>query len=395
MTEENPWTSIEEQALIDRVKETETISVAKITEAATLMTIESRSLEEGDYKVLDIGNMFLDCIDRVQQDISSTAQGSRTAMVAARERWALPALHQDKCNMTLRVVDPLEDEGIWAVIDEGCNSNTHSEIWRKNLQMKCEKMGFQPVQINAKVTQFTGVGTARTTGKWRFPIGMKLEESGLIIPGSISSHEMAAGSHPLLLSQAAQGTLGFRKDVRDGSVMLRDYENQHLEVVRASRTGLFMVRIDHLVASMYQDPKNICLMITLPKTPESSCGVCDDQRWPDVGDEHAELDSEDDFEDMKPFAYPVSKAVQEGEFKPSLLKANTIVVSCGLLNFEGSSYSSRMSQDWLNNHPVDHNGRPSRVMPGLLTPGHVNYDKGSHERFCHSFEQNVSRTTRS
>ena len=232
--------------------------------------------------------------------------------------------------------------------------------------------------MNAKVTQFTGVGTARTTGKWRFPMGTKLEESGMIIPGSITSHEIAAGSHPLLLSQAAQGTLGFRKDVRDGSVMLRDYENQHLEVMRAARTGLFMVRIDHLVASMYQDPQNICLMMTLPKTPES---VCDDQRWPDV-------DSEDEFADMKPSAYPVSKTVLGSEFKPSLLSANTIIVSCVLLNFEGSSYSSRVSQDWLNNHPVDHNGRPSRVMPGLLTPGHANYDKRSHERFCQSFEEN-------
>ena len=135
-------------------------------------------------------------------------------------------------------------------------------VWRKNLEMKCEKLGFKPVQLNSKVTQFTGVGSAATNGKWRLPLGMKLIESGLIIPGSITSREMAAGTHPILLGQAAQATLGFRKDVRDGTVMLRDYQDQHLEVVRAARTGLFMIRIDHLVASMYQDPANICLMIS-------------------------------------------------------------------------------------------------------------------------------------
>ena len=77
--------------LVDRVKETETISVPQITEAAQLMAIDSRLLEEGDYKVLDIGNMFLDCIDRVQQSVSLAAASSRTAMVASREKVAMPA----------------------------------------------------------------------------------------------------------------------------------------------------------------------------------------------------------------------------------------------------------------------------------------------------------------
>ena len=78
-------------------------------------------------------------------------------------------------------------------------------------------------------------------------------------------------------------------------VTLRDYQDQHLEVVRAARTGLFMIRIDHLVASMYQDQSNICLMMVLPSTPEPST-------WPDVDSDYAELDSEDDLEDMKPYA---------------------------------------------------------------------------------------------
>ena len=75
------------------------------------------------------------------------------------------------------------------------------------------------------------------------------------------------------------------------------------------------------------------------------------------------------------------------EFKPSLLSADTVIVTCGLLNFENSTYSSRESQDWIDNHPW-RNGRPSKVMPGLLTVGHKNYDKESHTRFRRSFEAN-------
>ena len=91
---------------------------------------------------------------------------------------------------------------------------------------------------------------------------------------------------------------------------------------------------------------------------------------------------------MTPSAYPVSKTVPVVEFKPSLLNANTVIVTCGLLNFEGSTYSSRVSQGWINNHPQDNKGRPNRVMPGLLTPGHEKYDNESHKRFCRSPEKN-------
>ena len=68
-----------------------------------------------------------------------------------------------------------------------------------------------------------------------FPCGLLLEESQMTIPGTVSSHEMPEKDHPLLLSQAAQAKLGFVKDVRDGTITMRDYENQHLEVVRQKR----------------------------------------------------------------------------------------------------------------------------------------------------------------
>ena len=36
------------------------------------------------------------------------------------------------------------------------------------------------------------------------------------------------------------------KRVRDGSIALDDYDVQSLEVARQVRTGLFMIRTDHL-----------------------------------------------------------------------------------------------------------------------------------------------------
>ena len=100
---------MEEQALIDRVSDTQTIDCQRVEEAAQLMLIESRSLEEGEYKLVDIGNMFLDCCDRVQLDQVSAP----TAMVAAIDKVAMPALnHKDQCSTHLRVVDPLTDPGI-------------------------------------------------------------------------------------------------------------------------------------------------------------------------------------------------------------------------------------------------------------------------------------------
>ena len=36
----------------------------------------------------------------------------------------------------LRVVDPYEDEGIWAIANEGANSNTQSDHWKKDAYLK-------------------------------------------------------------------------------------------------------------------------------------------------------------------------------------------------------------------------------------------------------------------
>ena len=34
----------------------------------------------------------------------------------------------DNQTLSLRVVDPIEDDGVWAIIDEECNSCCHGEV---------------------------------------------------------------------------------------------------------------------------------------------------------------------------------------------------------------------------------------------------------------------------
>ena len=154
-------------------------------------------------------------------------------------------------NLKLRVVDPLEDEGIYAIIDDACNSCCHGELWRETAEKKLAARGFKPFWVHGDSTNFKGIGEKATSGKIKIPFGIELVESGMIIPGTVSTHEVPKASHPMLLSQACQAKLGMTKSMRAGTIFLDDY-GQHLEVVRQAGTGLFMIRIDHLLMKDFQ-----------------------------------------------------------------------------------------------------------------------------------------------
>ena len=68
-----------------------------------------------------------------------------------------------------------------------------------------------------------------------------------------------------------------------------------------------------------------------------------------------------------------------------LLNAKTAIVTCGLVNFEDSTYSRRESTEWIDSH-----GREKGIRPGVLTKGHKNYDPQSRERFLRSFIANFA-----
>ena len=79
-------------------------------------------------------------------------------------------------------------------------------------------------------------------------MAIRLQESDMVIPGCVHSHEIPEKTDPLFVSQAK---LGMTKRVRDGSITLDDYDAQSLEVARQVGTGLFMMRIDHLICNDY------------------------------------------------------------------------------------------------------------------------------------------------
>ena len=80
-----------------------------------------------------------------------------------------------------------------------------------------------------------------------YPDGLKAQDFHGMTPGCVHSHEIPPKTHLLSLSQACQAKLGMIKRVRDGSITLDDCDSQSLEVVRQIGTGLFMIRIDHLI----------------------------------------------------------------------------------------------------------------------------------------------------
>ena len=104
---------------------------------------------------------------------------------------------------------------------------------------KCKNNTFEGISDKIKV--FNGIGGAKVTtyGKRRLPTAIKLSKCQRILPGVLESHEQD-GKHPLLLSDQCQAKLGFVKDMREGKIYLKDYDD-YIDVYRAERTGLKVI----------------------------------------------------------------------------------------------------------------------------------------------------------
>ena len=258
----------------------------------------------------------------------------------------------ERGNTSLRIVDPYTDPGVWCIVDEGANSNTHGELWLQNAKEKWALKGVRPVLKDATPTSFTGVGTKASSGSYMLPTGFRLKQSNLIVPGYVVSHEMPGSSHPMLLSQQAQSMLGFKKDVRDGTIKMKDYDHQDLEVVRQERTGLFMIRMDHIdvhrCAELWQNsPRQSRMLIN---GPWKIAPPLPDEREEEVetstpeNDEEVEASTPDrnDIDWTAHVAHPDPKRWDKHDLSKPVL-----IVSVGLLNFEDSSYSNGTSHDFI------------------------------------------------
>ena len=87
--------------------------------------------------------LFLDCIDR--------ATTPPTAFVSFREQ---PMHFKDNQTLSLRVVDPMADEGVWAKKD-------HGAVWRQNVEAKRKVYLFNLSGFTARQLLSTALERAR------------------------------------------------------------------------------------------------------------------------------------------------------------------------------------------------------------------------------------------
>ena len=66
-------------------------------------------------------------------------------------------------------------------------------------------------------------------------MAIRLQESDMVTPGCVHSHEIPEKTHPLSWSQACQAKLGMTKRVREGSITLDACDAQIIGICPTSR----------------------------------------------------------------------------------------------------------------------------------------------------------------
>jgi len=145
----------------------------------------------------------------------------------------------------LRVVDILHDDGVWAILDEGCNMTCHSKSWRINAQRKLQDLGLTMESLVAG-KEYNGVGSTATKASTmlRIPFSVKpLDERVKSLCGVIEGYELEFEHDnfvPLLLSLPNQATLGLMKDMRNGTAFLKDYQVE-IDLSKAKQNNLLCI----------------------------------------------------------------------------------------------------------------------------------------------------------
>ena len=163
-----------DEEFANRVLKDTTITKRQLDLATRMMLEQVSRWSDGDYEQSAMVQLFLDCVDRATE--------SSTAFVSFRER---PMRFDDSQTLSLRVVDPIPDDGVWAIIDDGCNSCCHGEVWRQNAEAQMNVLGLHPIWLHRKAITFNGVGTRTTSGKLKIPMAIRLQEPDMVIPACV------------------------------------------------------------------------------------------------------------------------------------------------------------------------------------------------------------------
>ena len=140
------------------------------------------SLEDGEFEQSSMVHLFLGCVD---------CTGERhTAFVSCQER---PMPEDEQQTQTL-------DEGVWAIVDDGCNSCCHGESWRRNTENTIHHKGLEAVWLHRKGDHVQWSGNEHD--KWKTEVGDGCE----IYRNLVSSFQVACThgrlekSHPVLIN---------------------------------------------------------------------------------------------------------------------------------------------------------------------------------------------------
>ena len=146
-------------------------------------------------------------------------------------------------------VDIWSDPRVFATLDEACNSTCHSEEWWNANKHKFDELGLKYSKLTGPSREYEGLGANRTLGRREVPFSLKLLAAGDLVTGGLKSNELTKGRTPLLLSLAAQATLGLQKDVRAGSCYLKDYDD-YVQLYEVKGSGLRAICISEVVATV-------------------------------------------------------------------------------------------------------------------------------------------------
>ena len=117
--------------------------------------------------------MIHDWPDNSSETARKAAEFKENVRQLLAERDKAITLMPERGNTSLRIVDPYKDPGVWCIVDEGANSNTHGELWLQNAKEKWALKGVRPVLRDATPTSFTGVGTKASSGSYMLPTGFR------------------------------------------------------------------------------------------------------------------------------------------------------------------------------------------------------------------------------
>ena len=122
--------SIRDGEIAKRGLKDKTITKRQLDFATRMMLEQVLCQSEGDYNQSAMVQLFMDCVDLATEPF--------TACVTFRER---PMHFDDNQTLSWRVVDPLAEDGVWAIMDDGCNGCCHGEVWRQHAEAKMEVFG--------------------------------------------------------------------------------------------------------------------------------------------------------------------------------------------------------------------------------------------------------------